>query len=159
MMNPSNCRADAIVISAFCDAGEVHPPLSGPRFGVKLGSSEWEVENVQQFQDGRDRQVEVRRPQDDGERWRRLGHVSVPLVQSRGRGVDPATCRIQARAVGSGRSNKLSRGLIKAKRQSDGRQGHARQEGAAGTFIGMTGFGASGPAEKLYEHFNMPRRR
>ncbi|CCV07812.1 hypothetical protein MESS2_650037 [Mesorhizobium metallidurans STM 2683] len=23
----------------------------------------------------------------------------------------------------------------------------------------MMGFGASGPAEKLYEHFNMPQRR
>jgi transketolase len=28
------------------------------------------------------------------------------------------------------------------------------KEGAAGTFIGMTGFGVSVPAEKLYEHFN-----
>ena len=45
--------------------------------------------------------------------------------------------------------------LIKAKRQSDGRQGRARQEGAAGPFIGMTGLGASGPVEKLYEHFNI----
>jgi transketolase len=49
----------------------------------------------------------------------------------------------------------LGCGLIKAKRQSDGRQGHARQEGAAGTFIGMTVVGASGPAQKLYEHFNI----
>ncbi len=45
-----------------CGGGEVHPPLSRPWFGVKLWPSEWEVENVQQFQDRRHRQVEVRWP-------------------------------------------------------------------------------------------------
>jgi hypothetical protein len=53
---------------------------------------------------------------------------------------------------------KLGCGFIKAKRQSGRRSdnlGHARQEGAASTFVGMTGFGASGPAEKFYDHFNI----
>ena len=35
------------------------------------------------------------------------------------------------------------------------RQGWDRFIGTDGKFIGMTGFGASGPAEKLYEHFGI----
>ena len=35
------------------------------------------------------------------------------------------------------------------------RTGWDRFIGADGNFIGMTGFGASGPAEKLYEHFGI----
>jgi transketolase len=35
------------------------------------------------------------------------------------------------------------------------RQGWDRFIGTEGKFIGMTGFGASAPAEKLYEHFNI----
>ena len=35
------------------------------------------------------------------------------------------------------------------------RQGWDRFIGTEGHFIGMTGFGASAPAEKLYEHFGI----
>ena len=35
------------------------------------------------------------------------------------------------------------------------RQGWERYIGDKGVFIGMNGFGASAPAEKLYEHFGI----
>ena len=35
------------------------------------------------------------------------------------------------------------------------RQGWEHYIGAQGTFIGMTGFGASAPAEQLYKHFGI----
>ena len=35
------------------------------------------------------------------------------------------------------------------------RTGWDRFIGIDGTFIGMTGFGASGPAEQLYKHFGI----
>jgi transketolase len=34
-------------------------------------------------------------------------------------------------------------------------QGWGRYLGAQGRFVGMTGFGASAPADQLYEHFGI----
>lgn len=39
--------------------------------------------------------------------------------------------------------------------EAAGRLGWDRWIGSKGAFVGMTGFGASGPAEQLYEHFGI----
>lgn len=65
---------------------------------------------------------------------------SVPLPVLTGRG---------CRQAGEGRRRRLRFGCGLIKRQSDGRQGHARQEGAAGTFTRCDGLWRQRPAETL----------
>jgi len=49
----------------------------------------------------------------------------------------------------------LGEGTVKIAIEAAIRFGWDRYIGADGDFIGMTGFGASGPAPELYKHFNI----
>jgi len=50
-------------------------------------------------------------------------------------------------------------GLPSSGRQAGIRQGWDAIIGSAGTFVGMTGFGASAPYKDLYRHFGLTAER
>jgi transketolase len=53
------------------------------------------------------------------------------------------------------RSKVLGIGVVRVAIEAAVRFGWDRYLGERGDFVGMTGFGASGGAEQLYEHFNI----
>jgi transketolase len=53
------------------------------------------------------------------------------------------------------RESVLGYGAIRVGIEAAIRQGWDKYLGVDGVFVGMSGFGASGPAEELYQHFGI----
>ena len=53
----------------------------------------------------------------------------------------------------------VGRGTARVAVEAAVRQGWDRYIGAEGGFVGMTGYGASGPADELFEHFGITPER
>ena len=53
------------------------------------------------------------------------------------------------------RSSVLGEGTVKVAVEAGSTFGWERYVGPAGAVVGLTGFGASGPAEQVYRHFGI----